>query len=90
MLPVIKGEKATRAQIMLYAVLLVATTMLLPLMHATGPVYLVAASLLGALLLFAAWQVWRKPGNKVAWTMYRWSSMYLMLIFLALMIDVLV
>lgn len=90
MLPVIKGEKTTRTQIMIYAVLLVASTMLLPLTHATGPVYLVTASVLGILLLFAAWQVWRKPGNKVAWTMYRWSSMYLMLIFLALMIDVLV
>jgi heme O synthase-like polyprenyltransferase len=27
------------------------------------------------------------PGNKVAWRMYRWSSMYLAFIFLALMLD---
>ena len=35
-------------------------------------------------------QVWKVPGNKVAWTMYRWSSMYLAFIFLALMIDAVV
>lgn len=90
MLPVVKGEKTTRAQIMLYAVLLVATTLLLPIFHAAGSIYLVSAVVLGALLLAAAWRVWRKPGNKVAWTMYRWSSMYLMLIFVALVIDAVV
>lgn len=90
MLPVVKGEKATRDQIMLYAVLLVVTTMLLPLTHVTGMVYLVSAVALGLMLLVAAWRVWRTPGNKVAWTMYRWSSMYLMLIFVALMVDAVV
>ncbi len=90
MLPVVKGEKAARAQIMLYAVLLVATTLLLPIFHAAGELYLVAALVLGAFLLMAAWRVWRQPGNKVAWTMYRWSSMYLMLIFVALVVDALI
>ena len=36
---------------------------------------------------YTAWRVWKVPGNKVAWTMYRWSSMYLAFIFLALMLD---
>jgi hypothetical protein len=36
---------------------------------------------------YTAWRVWKVPGDKVAWTMYRWSSMYLMFIFLALMLD---
>ncbi len=90
MLPVVKGEKATRAQIMIYTVLLVATTLLLPLAHVTGVVYVASASVLGLLLLIAAWRVWKTPGNKVAWTMYRWSSMYLMLIFVALMVDAVV
>ena len=90
MLPVVKGEKATRAQIMLYTVLLVATTLLLPLVHVTGRVYFVSAAVLGLLLLVAAWRVWKTPGNKVAWIMYRWSSMYLLLIFVALMVDAIV
>lgn len=90
MLPVVKGESVARAQIMLYTVLLVGATLLLALLRVTGLVYLVSAIVLGALLLVAAWRVWRIPGNKVAWTMYRWSSMYLMLIFVALMIDAVV
>ena len=34
-------------------------------------------------------EVWRVPGNKVAYWMYRWSSLYLLFIFMALMLDVL-
>jgi protoheme IX farnesyltransferase len=90
MLPVVKGEHSARVQILIYTVVLVATTLLLPLIHATGTVYLVSAIALGAMLLFAAWRVWRVPGNKVAWTMYRWSSMYLAFIFLALIVDAVV
>jgi protoheme IX farnesyltransferase len=90
MLPVVKGEQAARVQILIYTVLLVGTTMLLPIIHATGIVYLVSAIVLGLLLIAAAWRVWRVPGNKVAWTMYRWSSMYLAFIFLALIIDAVV
>ena len=90
MLPVVKGEKAARSQILIYTVVLVFTTLLLPLIHATGMVYLISSIVLGVLLIAAAWRVWKIPGNKVAWTMYRWSSMYLAFIFLALMIDALV
>jgi protoheme IX farnesyltransferase len=87
MLPVIKGETAARRQILIYTVLLVGTTLALPLVGAAGTVYAISASVLGLLLLAAAWRVWTIPGNKVAWTMYRWSSMYLMLIFAALVAD---
>jgi heme o synthase len=90
MLPVVRGEGVTRSQILVYTLILVAVSLLLPLIKATGSVYLVSAIVLGLLLIYAAWRVWRVPGNKVAWTMYRWSSMYLALIFLALMIDALV
>jgi protoheme IX farnesyltransferase len=87
MLPVVKGERFARRQILIYTVLLVATTLLLPAIGAAGAVYATAALVLGALLLAAAWRVWRVPGNKVAWSMYRWSSIYLMFIFAALVTD---
>ena len=90
MLPVIKGEETTRSQILIYTLILVAVTLVLPIIKAAGNVYLISAIVLGLLLVYAAWRVWKVPGNKVAWTMYRWSSMYLALIFLALMIDVLI
>jgi protoheme IX farnesyltransferase len=90
MLPVVRGERTTRHQILVYTVLLVATTLALPLAGAAGAVYAIAAALLGAGILVAAWRVWTTPGNKVAWAMYRWSSIYLVLIFLAIMADALV
>ena len=90
MMPVVKGEKETRLQILIYTFVLVGTTLLLPLIRATGIIYLISAIVLGFLLIYAAWRVWTIPGNKVAWTMYRWTSIYLAFIFLALMIDAVV
>jgi protoheme IX farnesyltransferase len=87
MLPVVRGEEETRRQILLYTVLLVGISLLLPALHLAGSIYLFSALILGAGLLYAAWRVWRVPGNKAAFFMYRWSSLYLLFIFIALMLD---
>jgi protoheme IX farnesyltransferase len=87
MMPVVRGEKETRWQILIYTLELVAVTLLLPIFKFTGTIYLVSAGVLGIWLIYTAWQVWRKEGNKIAWKMYRYSSMYLAFIFLALMLD---
>jgi protoheme IX farnesyltransferase len=87
MLPVIRGEKETRWQIFLYTSELVALSLLLPLFGLGSSIYLVGALILGAWLLYAAWKVWKLGGNKLAWKMYRYSSMYLAFIFLVLMLD---
>jgi protoheme IX farnesyltransferase len=89
MLPVIKGEYATRSQIFIYTIELVGLTLLLPLFKLSGIVYLISALTLGGALIFAAWRVWRKGGNKTAWMMYRYSSMYLALLFFAMILDTL-
>jgi protoheme IX farnesyltransferase len=88
MLPVIKGEQATRKQILIYTLELVALTLLMPALHLAGSVYLVGALGLGGGLIFAAWRVLRSDGNKTAYQLYRYSSMYLALLFLALALDV--
>lgn len=90
MLPVVRGEKETRWQIFIYTIGLVALTLVVPVFGLTGSVYLVSALLFGGGLIYAAWRVYRIEGNKVAWQMYRYSSMYLAFIFLALMVDALV
>lgn len=87
MLPVVEGEEKTRKQILIYTVELIAVTFLLPIFNLAGTIYLVSAIVLGAFLFYAAWKVFREGGNKVAWMMYRWSSMYLAFIFLALILD---
>ncbi len=90
MLPVVRGEKTTRWQIWLYTLELVALTLLMPLLGMAGGFYAVAAALLGAWLIYWAWKVWKVGSNKIAWSMYRYSSMYLAFLFFALVVDALV
>jgi protoheme IX farnesyltransferase len=87
MLPVVRGEKETRGQIMLYTLELVALTLLLPVFGLGGSIYFIGAAALGSWLILTAWRVWREGGNKPAWKMYRYSSMYLAFLFVVLMID---
>jgi protoheme IX farnesyltransferase len=87
MLPVVRGEMETRRQILIYTVELVIVTLLLPLLHLAGTIYLVSALVSGAVMIYAAWRVWKEGGNKVAWRMYKWSSSYLVFIFAALVVD---
>jgi protoheme IX farnesyltransferase len=90
MLPVVRGEAETRKQVFIYTLELVGLTLLMPLFKMAGSVYLVSALVLGAWLIFTAWRVLKLGGNKTAWTMYRTSSMYLMFLFIALVVDVLI
>ena len=90
MLPVVRGEKVTRLQILIYTIELVALTLVMPILHMAGSLYLISAVVLGAWMLFSAWRVYKSDGNKTAWLMYRVSSMYLCLLFLALALDVLI
>ena len=90
MLPVIKGERYTRLRILIYTIELVLLTLIMPLFGVGGGVYLVSAIILGIWILYSAWKVFTVAGNKIAFKMYRYTSMYLAFIFLALVIDVLV
>lgn len=90
MLPVVRGEKETRWQIFLYTLELVGLTLLLPIFGLGGAIYLLGAAMLGGWLTLAAWRVWKQGGNKLAWRMYRYSSMYLAFLFIVLMVDRLV
>lgn len=90
MLPVVRGEQETRRQIFVYTIELVGLTLLLPFFGLGQSIYFTGAAILGLWLLGTAWQVWKQGGNKVAWKMYRYSSMYLAFLFIVLMVDALV
>lgn len=90
MLPVVRGEHETRRQIFIYTLELVGLTLLMPVFKITGSVFLFSAAVLGLWLLHSAYRVLRDGGNKNAHLMYRYSSMYLAFIFLAMVIDALV
>ena len=90
MMPVVRGEAETRKQMLIYTVLLVFLSLSLSVFHFAGNIYLLSASALGIGLIFTAWRVYRTDSNKIAWQMYRYSSMYLMFLFIALMVDAVV
>jgi protoheme IX farnesyltransferase len=87
MLPVTHGSDFTRLQILLYTVLLVATTLLPTALGMNGMLYLVAALLLGARFLYLAWVLYRSYSEPLAKQTFRFSINYLALLFAALLID---
>ena len=52
-----------------------------------GWFYLVSVVILDAVFLAYAWMVWRQYSDEVAKKSFRWSIMYLALLFAALLID---
>jgi protoheme IX farnesyltransferase len=90
MLPVVRGEEETRWQILLYTIGLVILTLCLPFLNLGGEIYLAGALSLGVWLISVAWRMWKQGGNKLAWKMYRYSSMYLAFLVIVLMVDALV
>jgi len=89
-MPVARGEKCTRNQIMIYTIALIVVTLLPAFVKATGLIYLAAAPVLGAALLYVGWRLWQKGGNEFAGRLYRVSNLYLGLLFIALVTDVVV
>jgi len=90
MMPVERGEEETRKQIYIYTIVLVAATLLMWAFGLVGWVYLVGAVILGAYLLYLAWNVLRNGRNKVYYKMYRHSNYYLLLLFVVLAVDAVV
>ncbi|CAA9583287.1 MAG: Heme O synthase, protoheme IX farnesyltransferase COX10-CtaB [uncultured Thermomicrobiales bacterium] len=89
MLPVVAGEAATRRQILLYSVLLLAVCLLLvPL--GLGPLYLLAAVAVNAVFLGLAVRLFLTPSKKLARSLFFFSLWYLALIFAAGVADRLV
>jgi protoheme IX farnesyltransferase len=87
MLPVVAGERETRWQILLYSLLLVAITLLLAPLQAMGLLYLVLALVLGGVFLRYAWNVWHTGGQTHIWGLYKYSLLYLALLFSAMVLD---
>lgn len=87
MLPVTHGLEFTRFHIWLYTIALVATTMLPYAVRMSGLIYLVSASILGAIFLRYAWQIYRHYTDMVARKTFAYSIVYLSLLFVALLAD---
>ncbi len=88
MMPVIHGEGRTKAEMLLYTLILLPLTLLPAVIGAFGPFYFVAAAMLGAPLVWYCVQLLRKPGpGTAAWGLYKYSLLYLALLFVAMGVD---
>ena len=52
-----------------------------------GFLYLIAAILLNSKFLWDAINLYRHPSNRTAWTLYKYSLVYLALLFIAMAVD---
>ena len=87
MLPVIAGDAETRWQIVLYTILMFIVTIMPTPLQMLGPAYLVMAIGLGAIFTYYALRLHREGSIASAWGLYRYSLLYLALLFGAMVID---
>lgn len=87
MLPVTHGEKFTRLHLLFYTLILFAVS-LLPVATGMGAlIYGIAAVVLGARFIQYGWQLWRNYSDALARRCFRFSIVYLSLLFVALLAD---
>ena len=87
MLPVTHGEKFTLLHIVLYTIILVVVTMMPFSVGMTGLIYLVFATILNAFFLYYVVMLYRNYSDKLSMKIFKYSILYLGLIFTALLID---
>ena len=92
MAPLVWGERETMHQMVWYTVILLALTIAPVLYGAFGLIYLVSALVFGGLLLWGVLRVlWAAkagaPWTAPAWWVYKYSLLYLALLFVAMAAD---
>jgi heme o synthase len=87
MLPVTHGIEYTRLHLLLYTLLLAATTLLPFATHMAGWFYLGAAVVLDAVFLAYAVALWRRYSDALAKRTFAYSIFFLAMLFAALMVD---
>jgi heme o synthase len=88
MLQVVRGRQETERQVFLYSVVLLAIT-LLPGLRGFGTFYMVSVLVLGAIFVAMAVMMMRDPGTRWARRTYKYSLLYLALVFGAMVGDAL-
>ena len=87
MLPVTRGERVTRRQVLLYTAALFAVSLLPFCVGMSGLLYLAAALALGGVFLAYAARLYQSYSDRLARATFRYSIVYLALLFAALLVD---
>ncbi len=87
MLPVTHGIPYTRLSVLLYTVVLFVVSVLPFLTGLNGPLYLLSALILGGIFLYYAIALFCSQDRKIPMATFRYSIVYLMLLFIFMLID---
>ena len=87
MLPVVAGVDGTKRAIFLYTLLVAALTMMFAASGSVGWIYFGSSFILGAMFVWYAWRLRRRPGVEGAKALYLYSLLYLASLFLVIMVD---
>ena len=87
MLPVTHGMLCTRRHVFAYTLLLVVSTLLPVAVGMSGLIYLLVALVLGTLFVLKSWKLLRDYSDELARRTFRFSIIYLALLFLGLLAD---
>ncbi len=88
MMPVVRGERSTKIQMLGYTIMLIPLTLLPWISGSLGTFYGVAAILLGGRLLWYCFRLLKEQTvTPTAWGMYKYSLLYLFLLFAAMGFD---
>jgi protoheme IX farnesyltransferase len=87
MLPVVKGEAETRKQILIYTIVMFVVTLGPFVTGLLGPLYLVAAVVLGGVFISLSAVLYRRPEPALNLRTYLYSLAYLALLFVAMAVD---
>jgi len=87
MLPVTHGMLSTRRHVFAYTLLLFVSTLLPVAVSMSGVIYLCTACILGSIFVFKAWRLLRGYSDERARRTFRFSILYLALLFLGLLVD---
>jgi len=87
MLPVTHGEQVTKVHIIAYTGILLVVSSMPYFSGMSGVFFLACAMILGAGFLFFSWLLMIRPGPTTAMDTFRYSIVYLALLFIALLVD---
>jgi len=87
MLPVTHGQEFTRLQVLLYTLILIASTLLPFVYDLSGWIYLITACVLDGMFLYYAVRIYTDYSDRLAQQMFRFSVVYLAWLFAALLLD---
>jgi protoheme IX farnesyltransferase len=87
MLPVTHGRRYTQLQVLLYTLILFGVSLLPFAIRMSGWLYLAAASILGLIFIGYASALFMRYSDRLAQRTFRYSILYLALLFAALLFD---